>query len=224
MKYETKSFEIDLKGNIIPYRAWTSKEERLYLTNKGQGSDFALLSKMLVLPNIEYKPMTLAEYEYLIFELRRMSVASEVGLNVRCPKCDMFIEFERDMLDLLHFVAPTLDNKEISHDDISINLRKIPSKDLLLRVVSQETTEQRVFFEFLACIKSITYKGETLETFSFEEIEEFFDDMPSFVFKKLFNQFLELKGYIHLFTEVTCPHPHCLHKFDAVFKNVDDFL
>lgn len=225
MKYKINDFAIDLKGREVKGRPWTSKEERAYLSNKGEDdSDYRTLkslTQMLVLPNIEYVPMTLSELYYVILQLRKLSIGSEVSLNVTCS-CGQKIEFDKDLDDLAHFAAPELENKKIKSEDVEITLRRIPTKELLLKVLSAENEEDLGFFEFLACIKSITYKGETDSTFTFQDLEEFFDSVPSKMFRDLYEEFFKLKGHIQLFCEVKCLV--CGKVFDAVFRDLLSFL
>lgn len=221
MKYDITDFNIDIKGNNIKCRPWTSKEERAFLSSKSENTKLKTAAQMLVLPNIEFKPMTLSEFEYLLLQHRKLSVGSNVSLSVNC-NCGQRLEFEKSIDDLTHFIAPKIENKKITVDDIEIELRRIPSKDLLLKVLEIADEDERTYYEFLASISSITYKGETNKTFLLEELEEFFDSIPAFMFRKILTEFFQIKGHLELFCEVSCPL--CQSKFDAVFKDIQSFL
>lgn len=221
MKYEINEFNIDVKGNTFKCRPWTSREERSFLSVKNGNTKLANVAKLLIFPNMEFKPMTLSEFEYLMLRHRILSVGDEVELNVTCS-CGQRLEFEKPINDLIHFSAPKLDKQTISSEDIEVELRRIPSKELLLKVLEVDDEDERTYIEFLASIASITYKGETNSTFVFEDLEEFFDSLPSSIFRSLLGQFYSLKGHLQLFTEVSCVL--CGNKFDAVFKDIQSFL
>ena len=221
MKYEISDFNVDIKGNIIKCRPWTSREERAFLSNKTQDAKLKAAAQMLVLPNIDFKPMTVAEFEYLLLQHRKLSIGSEVSLSVNC-NCGQRIDFDKSVDDLVHFIAPKIDGKKIVSEDVELELRRIPTKEMLLRVLDADDEEDRTFYEFLGSIASITYKGETNKTFLFEELEEFFDSVPSAMFRKLIADFFEIKGHLQLYCEVTCPV--CQNKFDAVFRDIPSFL
>lgn len=221
MKYDITDFNIDIKGNIIKCRPWTSKEERAFLGSKNENTKIKTAAQMLVFPNIEFKPMTISEFEYLLLQHRKLSIGNEVSLSVNC-NCGQRLEFEKSIDDLTHFIAPKIENKKITVDDVEIELRRIPSKELLLKVLESEDSDERTFYEFLASIASITYKGETNKTFLLEDLEEFFDSLPSSMFRKIISEFFKIKGHLELFCEVSCPL--CQSRFDAVFKDVQSFL
>ena len=92
----------------------------------------------------------------------------------------------------------------------------------MLKVLEIADEDERTYYEFLASISSITYKGETNKTFLLEELEEFFDSIPAFMFRKILTEFFQIKGHLELFCEVSCPL--CQSKFDAVFKDIQSFL
>lgn len=221
MRYEVDDFEVDLKGNKIKCRPWTSKQERNYLSAKNSETGLKSAAKMLIFPNIEFKPITIAEFNYLVIQHRKISVGSEVSLSVDC-NCGQHLEFEKSVDELTHYLEPNIDNKKIIVDDIEIKLRKIPSKELLLKVLEVTDEDERIFYELLSSIEEITYKGETKKTFLFEELEEFFDTLPSSLFRKILSEFFKVKGHIELFCEVTCPL--CQNKFNAIFKDIPSFL
>lgn len=224
MKYEIEDFLVDVGNLKIKCRPWTSKEERMYLTRNNdeeKSENLKNVAKMLILPNIEFQPITLSEFKFLVLSLRSLSVDTKASLNVSCS-CGQFIEFDSLIKDLTHFKESEIDGKVIKSGNLELELRRIPTKELLLKVLETDDELEQKFNEFLACIKSITYKGEKNSVFTFEELKEFFDGVPSNIFNDLFSEFYKVKGHLQLFQEVTCPV--CRKKFDAVFRDIDNFL
>ena len=64
---------------------------------------------------------------------------------------------------------------------------------------------EQKYLEFLASIKKVKYKNETHETFTFDELKEFFDSVPSNVFQPLYTKFFDIKGHLRVFKKCICP-------------------
>ena len=69
MKYELQDFKINVSNLEIKCRPWTSLEERKYISNKSESTTIEDLVRNMILPNIEYQPMTLDEFKYLAFKM-----------------------------------------------------------------------------------------------------------------------------------------------------------
>ena len=255
MLYNIGDQSIRVGEQDIKVRLWTSKEERAFLSQKSESTSAAEVVKTMILPNIEYKPMTLDEFKYLMFKLRGLSVSPEVAFSYTCngemrvdtetgervqadderlkdeefkkklliQPCKSRVDSSCSIEDAVEFTPSTLkDGDIIEQDDIKVTLRKIPTKELLLKVLNEEKEEDQKYYEFLACIKEVNYAGETLSSFTFEEVREFFDSVPSFIFKKLYRQFYDIKGNIKFSISDSCPL--CGSKNRVLFDDILEFL
>ena len=228
MKYDISDFELKVGDLDIKCRPWTSLEERKFISIKNDNTSFIDLAKNMILPNIEYKPMTLDEFKYLSFKMRALSVNPELDFNYLCSGetgCQRTISKTTELEDLLHLEPSKLNQEQtIEYKDIKIEFRKIVSKELLLKVLEEKDLTEQKYLEFLACIKSVTYKDQEFKSFTFEEIKEFFDSVEVSKFKKLYYEFFKIKGHLEVYTESTCPI--CKKTTRVTFDSVDpmDFL
>lgn len=249
MKYNIGDFKVSIGNDEVKVKLWTSRDERSWLSQKTEDSTFADMCSALIFPNIEYKPMTLDEFKYLIVKLREKSVSNSINFSYMCDgtlrfkigengmekvdekdvdentivqPCNNKVESDIQIEDLVNFMPSTIKNNIIKAADVEIKIQKIPTKDLMLKVLNEKTLEDQKYFEFLACVKEVKYGKETYNAFTFDEIKEFFDSVPSSIFNELYEQFFEIKGYLKFFTVNTCPV--CGQKNRVIFDNVLDFL
>ena len=209
MKYELQDFKINVSNLEIKCRPWTSLEERKYISNKSESTTIEDLVRNMILPNIEYQPMTLDEFKYLAFKMRALSVNPALSFNYQCDGkngCQRTLDQEADLDDLLHLQESSLqEEKTIQENDIEVTLRRIPTKELMLKVLAEKDPAEQKYLEFLASIKKVKYKNETHETFTFDELKEFFDSVSSSVFQPLYTKFFDIKGHLRVFKKCICP-------------------
>ena len=225
MKYTLEDFTIQFSDLEIKCKPWTSLEERKYLSVKTENSNIADLARAMIFPNIEFKPMTVDEFKYLAFKLRALSVNPSLTFNYKCSGCNRTMDQESYLDDLLHLQDSKLSSDVIiSEGDISVTLRRIPTSELLLKVLSENDITEQKYLEFLASIKTVKYKDEEYTSFTFEELKTFFDDVPAKIFNNLYTKFFDVKGHLRVYTKCTCGI--CQKSTTVTFDNVDvmDFL
>lgn len=225
MKYEIGDFEIDLGRRKINCKLWTSLDERKWLSVKNDNSTLLDFANSLIFPNIEWKPMTFSEFVFVCVSLRALSSSGTFTSSYVCPgqDCQRRIEFDTNLNDLLQYNEPTMDDELIlTADDVELTIQRIPTIELMKRVLKQTTEQEQKYFEFYASIKSFTYKGKTNNAFTFDEIKEFVDSLPFNIFQSLYFDFFESAGNVELGLMRKCLI--CGTGTKVVFQKVSDFL
>ncbi|MEA3485391.1 MAG: hypothetical protein U9R03_01645, partial [Candidatus Aerophobetes bacterium] len=64
--------------------------------------------------------------------------------------------------------------------------------------------------------------GELQEGFSFKELQEFMDSLPTKIFDEVFEQYQKMTDSLDLKYEFTCPH--CKTKETIDYTNIPNFL
>ena len=225
MKYEIGDFEIDLGKRKINCKLWTSLDERKWLSVKNENSTLLEFANSLIFPNIEWKPMTFSEFVFVCISLRTLSSSGTFTSSYICPgkDCERRIEFDTNLNNLLQFNEPKMEDEVVlSAGDVELTIHRIPTIELMKRVLKQESEQEQKYFEFYASIKSFTYKGKVNEMFTFDEVKEFIDSLPFNIFQSLYFDFFEQVGNIELSLMRKCLI--CGTETKVVFQKVSDFL
>ena len=223
MIYELDDFELKISKNLkIFARPWSSLDERKFLSQHLENSTkMDGIFRILMLPNLEFKPMTIPEFQVLFLEMRKLSVGADISLNVTC-ECGQFLEFDKNLDELIHFIEPDFSTPTIDSNGVIVKLRRIPTAELFKKILAQDNEEDKIYYEFLASIESVTYKNKETRHFTFDELLEFFNTAPSKVTNELLKKFFKIRGYLSLWCETTCPV--CQRQFNTTFKDIVDFL
>lgn len=225
MKYEIGDFNIEVGNKSVPCKLWTSLDERKWLTLKSEQATLADFANTLIFPNMKYQPLTYAEFVYVCLKMRAISSSSVFSSSYKCSNsaCERRIDFDMNINDVIQFVPPKIESETIIESkDVRLTIQRIPTKELMLKVLAQEDEQTQRYFEFYASIKSFTYKGKTNDQFTFNEIQEFVDSLRIDIFQDLFSQFYDLMGTIELTIIRKCLI--CQTDTKVVFQKVSDFL
>ena len=83
MIYELDDFELKISKNLkIFARPWSSLDERKFLSQHLEDSTkMDGIFRILMYPNLEFKPMTIPEFQVLFLEMRKLSVGADISVQ-----------------------------------------------------------------------------------------------------------------------------------------------
>jgi len=225
-KYEVKyNHKIELGGKLIKFKPWTTKNEKDYLiavsTSSGKAVPEDILYDILIKPCLENNDIDLDvnEQKMLLIEIRKVSIGSTFPIRFQCKECTNVNELEIELDDVINFTPGTLG--EVTVDDLYINFGK-PNNIARERIEKADSEIERNFVNMIIHIKEIEYQGEVNDTFTFDELYEFFESMPTNVFDEVFNKFLKMDSNLELKGEFICGV--CAHKHKIEFDKIPNFL
>ena len=190
----------------IKFRAWTTKDEKDFLIAKDSLEDIDdnLLYDILVTPCLEDNTISLSplEKKKLILEIRKVSLGSTFPMKYSCVKCKSVNDLEVDLDDITTFKEPNFGSIEVQ--DIKFNFSAKVSQNLYKRLEEEKNLINKAFIELLIHIESIVIDGKVEDDFSFDELYEYMESLPSSVFDELYPKFKEMKGYIEFNLKTKC--------------------
>jgi len=226
LKYNVSYENTAIIGNKkIKFRPWTTKNEKDYLIAVEAEDEITdeMLYNILIKPCIEDSDsivLTENEQKMLMIEIRKKSLGSSFPMQYTCRKCknvnDLDVEFDK----IVKFQPD--DFKEVTHDDISIKFGPIISENLRDKLSQTETRTDYAFMEFLVHINSITINGKEEDTFSFDELKSFIEDMPSSLFDEFFKDFKKMISTLKF--ELTTYCMMCNEANEIDFDYIPNFL
>jgi hypothetical protein len=184
-------------GKTVKYRAFTVKEEKLFLmANESEDVDTVVdsikqvLNNCIVTKGIDVEELPLFDIEYLFLKLRSVSVGEIVNLRYKCnnilPKLD-----DEEEKKCNHIVEIDLNLNEITPESVKINKKieitdqmgismKFPTFDLLKEFDAAEEVDSIIkmtvsCIDFIYDKENIYYAKDTTE----QELIEFVESMQT---------------------------------------------
>jgi hypothetical protein len=230
LKFEASYNKIAQIGEKeIKFKAWTAKEERKYLTtmeNEKTKVTDKLIFDILIRPCIENKDIVLSvsEQKLLLIEIRKESIGETFTDSIECTECGEKTEKVILIEDIVSYEVSKYEPIEISLDENKFKflLDDIKTNKDKERLVFDNGIVTYIFTDFLLHIKSVDINGELNEKFSFKELEQFMDSLPTKVFDEVFSEYQKMVDSLDLTYEFTCPKCNTTEKLD--YTNIPNFL
>ena len=185
-------------GKTVKYRAFTVKEEKLFLmANESEEVDTVIdsikqvLNNCIITKGIDVEDLPLFDIEYLFLKLRAVSVGEVVNLKYKCNNILPKLDDEEEGKKCNHVVEIDLNLNEITPETIKINKKieitdqmgismKYPTFDLLKDFDAQQEVDSIIkmtikCIDFIYDKENIYYAKDTKE----DELIDFVESMQS---------------------------------------------
>jgi len=225
LKYEPNYNHSAIIGDkTIYFKPWTTKNEKDYLLaiDSKDNIDNTLLFNMLIKPCLKDKnlSLTLNEQKMLMIEIRKKSIGETFSLNFTCKKCKNVNQIDIELDKIIKYKPDNF--KSVTIDNMVFEFKNSPSENLKARLDNCENSIEYSFIELLIHISSIEINGEIEDTFTFNELTEFIEDLPSSVFDKLFKEFKDMNGSLEFELKSHCMI--CNEENDLNISSIPNFL
>lgn len=212
---------LDFKGKKLKFRKWKAKDRKEFIKNlqKDEKIDEKEITKHLVYNCLEDKDICLNinEFKYILTRIRAKSIGEDINFNLICSNCEKEYEVKKELKDIIKQQYKKY--KPIKVKDIEIELCDIKNKNFYLQTIeSIETEEEYVLIDFLFHINKINDN----DTFRFEELIDYFDNLELDIFDEIFDQWDDLKFKIDDISYIECPH--CKNKQKYKFDDLPGFF
>lgn len=207
--YKTK---LPISQIDIEYRPFLVKEGKLIMMalteedNKKRMSAFMyaainIVQNCIVTKNVDVKTLPTGDFEWIFAYIRKVSKAETVDIKFKCEKCGKpilhSIDIEKEMK-----IADLATNKISLSDSVGIVLKYPTMQDLIkqLEGISEGETQLQSLYK---SVKLIWEGDQTHTDFTFEDFEEFIEDLDNDNMKKIDN-FFKLIPTVYVDVDVTC--------------------
>lgn len=203
--------QIDLGTKFVtihPWKAGTKKELlKTIKTKQTQFSETDLLD-ILFYPYLDEKDKYYSddEIQYLVLNLRDISIPDDIVIKEKCKKCGTEIEIRGKALDFVDFQKSNYNKKTGKY-----TWRDLKDKNSLERVIKQYPDEFVGTLDMLLHLESID--GEKIN--SFKEVMEYYDNLSIIESEELENFYEEVKSKLKIHKKVKCP--------SCGFENIFEF-
>lgn len=223
---ESFPYELKFGKKVVKYRGWKTRDEKAYLILTESKEDISDkdMYETLVLPCLENKSMyfTDAELQMLIIEIRKKSLGETFDVKFICKndKCKTVNDIQVNFEDIVDFKNDTVNSIKI--DNIEFFFTDIKNQKLLENRTDGKTNVEKVFTEMVMRLEKLIIDDNVEDTFSYEEIAEYIDDLDTKVFDKLIEYYTTNLSTISLKGHLTCHR--CGHDNEFVFDEIPNFL
>jgi hypothetical protein len=208
----------------INFKPWTTKNEKDYLiaVEAEDNINDNLLYEILVKPCLEDPDISLTknEQKMLMIEIRKKSLGGSFPMRYSCKKCknvnDIDVEFDK----IIRFKPDTWQDVQV--DDIKFIFGDIATPNLKKRLDTAETKVDKAFIEFLIHIKEIEIDGTLENSFTFDELKAFVEELPTHIFDEAYKKFQAMKSSLTFELKTYCMI--CNEENDIDFEYLPNFL
>jgi len=220
----TYDHEAQIGDRKFRFRPWTTKNEKDYLiaVESKDDIDDNLLFELLVRPCLEDKDVSLTvnEQKMLMIEIRKKSLGTSFPMRYVCTKCKQVNDIDVSFDQILKFKPDNFKSVEI--ENLKFNFGHIASENLKLKLKDTDTNVDYAFVEFLVHIQSIEIDGKVEDTFTFDELKEFIEELPTYIFDKVYKDFQEMKSSLDFELKTFCMI--CNTENEVEFDHIPNFL
>jgi len=206
--------QIDLGSkfvNIHPWKASTKKELLKTIKIKQDKFNEKDLLDILFYPYIEEKDKFFSddEIQYLVLNLRDISITEKITIKETCKKCGAEIEITGKALDFAEFKKANF-NKPTG----KYTWRDLKDRNSLERIIKQYPDEFVGTLDMLLHLESVD--GQKIN--SFKETMEFYDNLTISESEELENYYDDVKSKLRIHKTVVCNN--CKTENDFEFKKL----
>lgn len=213
-------FYTDPNMGSITLRRMTVKEDRIRLRNEGEDKiRKSLLQACTVGENIDIGQLTLFDVNYLLFQLRRISLLNNIyKVRCICPYCES--EFI-DEIDLTKLKIKYADENNLPNFDIVLPISKLkirlkyPSlnntiifRENLMEYLKMNPNEEvgEILYELGDIIYIDNVNGKSMLS---EELEDLIDGLDLLDLRAIKNGIKKMDGQYGIDDDILCKCPNC---------------
>ena len=229
-KINTPTYELELPstGEIIKYRPFLVKEQKLLLIAQESGEEKQIANAMGELVNsctfgkVNTKSAPMFDIEYLFLKIRGKSVGEKVKLNLICPDDGKTtVPYELNLENVECQVQDDHSNEIQINEDIKIVFR-YPLLNDLQNVKASAGDSEKTFHFMECCIDSI-HSGDVFQRIDIKdkEISDFIEQFTNEQFEKI-TQFFNTMPKLRHIVKVT--NPKTKKKNEILLEGLESFL
>ncbi len=229
-KINTPTYELELPstGEIIKYRPFLVKEQKLLLMAQETGNEEDIANVMGDLVEscsfgkCNSKTAPIFDVEYLFLKIRGKSVGDVVNLSITCPddnKTKVPVKLNID--DISVNMLDEHSNEILLMDNIKIIFRYPILSDMKGMTVGQ--TASGVFSVMNSCVQEIHYGDDiyTRADITDKDVEDFIDQLTGAQFEKITDFFNSMPKLRHI---IPVTNPKTKKKGEVVLEGLQSFL
>jgi len=206
------------------FRPWTTKNEKDYLISVESEEKITdeMLFDILIRPCLENSDVTLTvnEQKMLMIEIRKKSLGSTFPMKYICRECKQVNDLDVELDKIINFSPDKFE--DVCVEDLVFSFGHIATQRLKDRLKEQNTDVDYSFTEFLLHIQSIEISGRIEDTFTFDELKDFVESLPTFIFDEVFEKFKKMKSSLEFSLRTYCMV--CNTENDIEFDTIPNFL
>ena len=230
-KINTPTYELQLPstGEIIKYRPFLVKEQKLLLIAQESGEEKQIANAMGELVNsctfgkVNTKSAPMFDIEYLFLKIRGKSVGEKVKLNLICPDDGKTtVPYELNLEDVECQVQDDHSNEIQINEDIKIVFR-YPLLNDLQNVKASAGDSEKTFHFMECCIDSIHSGDDVFQRIDIKdkELSNFIEQFTNEQFEKI-TQFFNTMPKLRHIVKVT--NPKTKKKNEILLEGLESFL
>ena len=230
-KLNTPTYELELPstGEIIKYRPFLVKEQKLLLIAQESGEEKQIANAMGELVNsctfgkVNTKSAPMFDIEYLFLKIRGKSVGEKVKLNLICPDDGKTtVPYELNLENVECQVQDDHSNEIQINEDIKIVFR-YPLLTDLQNVKASAGDSEKTFHFMECCIDSIHSGDDVFQRIDIKdkEIIDFIDSMTGDQFETLTEFFNTMPKLRHI---INVTNPKTKKKNEILLEGLESFL
>jgi len=230
-KLNTPTYELELPstGEIIKYRPFLVKEQKLLLIAQESGEEKQIANAMGELVNsctfgkVNTKSAPMFDIEYLFLKIRGKSVGEKVKLNLICPDDGKTtVPYELNLENVECQVQDDHSNEIQINEDIKIVFR-YPLLNDLQNVKASAGDSEKTFHFMECCIDSIHSGDDVFQRIDIKdkELSNFIEQFTNEQFEKI-TQFFNTMPKLRHVVKVT--NPKTKKKNEILLEGLESFL
>jgi len=230
-KLNTPTYELELPstGEIIKYRPFLVKEQKLLLIAQESGEEKQIANAMGELVNsctfgkVNTKSAPMFDIEYLFLKIRGKSVGEKVKLNLICPDDGKTtVPYELNLENVECQVQDDHSNEIQINEDIKIVFR-YPLLNDLQNVKASAGDSEKTFHFMECCIDSIHSGDDVFQRIDIKdkELSDFIEQFTNEQFEKI-TQFFNTMPKLRHVVKVT--NPKTKKKNEILLEGLESFL
>jgi len=230
-KINTPTYELELPstGEIIKYRPFLVKEQKLLLIAQESGEEKQIANAMGELVNsctfgkVNTKSAPMFDIEYLFLKIRGKSVGEKVKLNLICPDDGKTtVPYELNLENVECQVQDDHSNEIQINEDIKIVFR-YPLLNDLQNVKASAGDSEKTFHFMECCIDSIHSGDDVFQRIDIKdkELSDFIEQFTNEQFEKI-TQFFNTMPKLRHVVKVT--NPKTKKKNEILLEGLESFL
>jgi len=230
-KLNTPTYELELPstGEILKYRPFLVKEQKLLLIAQESGEEKQIANAMGELVNsctfgkVNAKSAPMFDIEYLFLKIRGKSVGEKVKLNLICPDDGKTtVPYELNLEDVECQVQDDHSNEIQINEDIKIVFR-YPLLNDLQNVKASAGDSEKTFHFMECCIDSIHSGDDVFQRIDIKdkELSNFIEQFTNEQFEKI-TQFFNTMPKLRHVVKVT--NPKTKKKNEILLEGLESFL
>ena len=230
-KINTPTYELELPstGEILKYRPFLVKEQKILLIAQESGEEKQIANAMGELVNsctfgkVNAKSAPMFDIEYLFLRIRGKSVGEKVKLNLICQDDGKTtVPYELNLEDVECQVQDDHSNEIQINEDIKIVFR-YPLLNDLQNVKASAGDSEKTFHFMECCIDSIHSGDDVFQRIDIKdkEISEFIEQFTNEQFEKI-TQFFNTMPKLRHVVKVT--NPKTKKKNEILLEGLESFL